>query len=614
MSIASENAKQIRNAMEVHVSLNTNVSGAYASVDPIDSSSTLNVKVMRSDATDQTDISTWPWRYIADFQGDGFPLDGSRLLWDGDTVDSPTKGVVGIRSDVGLSYSSMWLGVDVHGDASAVTLRFASTGGTIRANGETYEIRDTVVIPLSYSSALLILKPPDEYSRVELVSVSAGVVLNLDGDDITSCVLALRSDLSPEKPAFPASEIEIRAFWPNSNAGLVNSIDDGTPLTYYAGYTNSYSTTRHFYISEPIVIEQREIVIKAQDTAEKLDSYRIPLQALHVYDRVCRSKLYEFFRDIIKSSGIDLVSIQTKPTLNGENGSERTIVLRERSAREYVQSIMNLGHMASTSAGFWPVFVDAGIPRITWSPPTAKWTIKEEDCGEVKREVNKPVAALKTDDEKGVNPSATKNNLLSLWTPIFNDGEGAQILEDAPGVCGDALKVTAGKKVTKNFDLEETGYFWDYKFSGQSVTTVWKRINSICFIPSKTSTKTGSGTSEKWSNKVKVLGKEILISDGDNPLVNLGSAKGRTIEVEPITYGFLYTEYTKLYPNYDSLFDRSGITGSFLWKGDPRMQPRDVFIFKRLDGTEEACTIESIELKHEGGGTTATISYRLGVV
>ncbi len=51
-------------------------------------------------------------------------------------------------------------------------------------------------------------------------------------------------------------------------------------------------------------------------------------------------------------------------------------------------------------------------------------------------------------------------------------------------------------------------------------------------------------------------------------------------------------------------------TGSFRWKGDPRMQPRDRFAFVRKDGTKQNCTIEGITLAHAGGGTYADITYR----
>lgn len=59
---------------------------------------------------------------------------------------------------------------------------------------------------------------------------------------------------------------------------------------------------------------------------------------------------------------------------------------------------------------------------------------------------------------------------------------------------------------------------------------------------------------------------------------------------------------------------RSNVTGSFKWKGDPRLQPRDVGEIKRLDGTYEEITLENITLTHEQGGTSAEITYRKGVI
>ena len=44
------------------------------------------------------------------------------------------------------------------------------------------------------------------------------------------------------------------------------------------------------------------------------------------------------------------------------------------------------------------------------------------------------------------------------------------------------------------------------------------------------------------------------------------------------------------------------------------MQPRDVVSWVRLDGSTLTCTIDSIELTHEGGGTTAKIKMREGIV
>ena len=88
---------------------------------------------------------------------------------------------------------------------------------------------------------------------------------------------------------------------------------------------------------------------------------------------------------------------------------------------------------------------------------------------------------------------------------------------------------------------------------------------------------------------------------------------GITLNIEPYAYGRIYQGTSLRFPNYKALFDRSNVTGAFTTRGDPRMQPRDIFTFHRLDGTTEICTIESIALSHEGGGTTSEITYRKGI-
>ena len=83
----------------------------------------------------------------------------------------------------------------------------------------------------------------------------------------------------------------------------------------------------------------------------------------------------------------------------------------------------------------------------------------------------------------------------------------------------------------------------------------------------------------------------------------------------------------------ECILNKSNVVGSFKWKGDPRMQPRDFIELVYGEGeltnengvvlqTENGedivayesaiCTIENITLTHENGGTIAEITYRKG--
>ena len=125
---------------------------------------------------------------------------------------------------------------------------------------------------------------------------------------------------------------------------------------------------------------------------------------------------------------------------------------------------------------------------------------------------------------------------------------------------------------------------------------------------------------KEWSCDIRGV---QIISEDALTLVGTGSENGAT-EITPKLRGQVITPRDRdkssttweMYPtsSMENLLKRSPITGSFTWKGDPRMQPRDIIHFHRLDGTVEDVTIETITLKHEGGGTSAEITYRKGVI
>ena len=102
-----------------------------------------------------------------------------------------------------------------------------------------------------------------------------------------------------------------------------------------------------------------------------------------------------------------------------------------------------------------------------------------------------------------------------------------------------------------------------------------------------------------------------------NPTTFSGSGTGEDVFISEAPWIGVMTSnaYGNLYPDgaFNSMLSRSNITGSFTWKGDPRMQPRDVVTFHRLDGTSETITIENITLSHERGGLSAEITYRKGI-
>ena len=585
MSIATENAKQIRNPMNVFVTMSNRSKNVDVSI-----SASGNIAAMDTNVSTSIDADAWPMRGLADFQGEGFPVDGSCQAYDSTLAGSLEDGKLGIRSTIG---GTMTIQVTSTARIIALTIEIDSGEGTITANGETYEIAQVVVVPVNGTSITMVVASSDQERRVEIASITPGVTLELNNDNLLYCTLALRSDLSMVEPSWPVSEIEVQAYWTADISEIVANLNDNVPITYRAGYPGNYSPVRLFYLSEPVDVDRNIITIKGEDASARLDRKQIALQRKDTDNRSGHKALYQFFRDSIKACGIKPSYVQAAPAnVAVSKVITRSAVLQERSTREYVQDIINLGHVGT----FWPLFVDAGIPRISWSKPTKKWDIYEEDCGDVVRTVDRNITKLTTDDEYGIHSNAKRE---STWENLYADND--------EGAIGASLNIKKkGENVIKNFDE----FYWAYSVTGQTTTRVWSRLQSLCFRPTKASVQQG----KKWLYRVTVKGKRLTIKDGVKSVEESTKRPGVTAEISPMTLGRFYMGDFFVYPNYNHLFSRSNVTGSFLWKGDPRMQPRDVFYFHRLDGTVETCSIESIEMTHEDGGTTATIAYRLGVV
>lgn len=180
----------------------------------------------------------------------------------------------------------------------------------------------------------------------------------------------------------------------------------------------------------------------------------------------------------------------------------------------------------------------------------------------------------------------------------------------------------SGSKWTQpiNPDLSPTetpASLWSYWESTDIIPTgsdATDAINAATFFVTtneKTITKTRGGT-----------GEGVVIDD----IFLTGHAKLRRYDD---------TDTIDLLPEkaLDCIMEKSNVVGSFTWKGDPRMQPRDFVELQQPDEnladqdgvllqTEDGddiiinlskiITLENITLTHEGGGTVAEITYREG--
>lgn len=535
------------------------------------------------------DSEEWPIKSITDLQGDGFPLDGSCEFYTSGAGSE--DGKLGLMTHIGGSGS---LTVSASSEIPALTI-YTAGEGTITCGGTTYEARGVNVISVNSMSASITFTSSNAERRIEVQSIIPGVNLQWSQDDIVSVELYLRSDLSIENSQWAVSEIEIQAYYADDISDAVATMADGVPIWYMAGYTGDMSQDRRFYLSEPVTMKDHIVTIKGRDASGLLGEANLAAQILNTTNGSGKRDLYVKLMHVIQDAGITLRSVESAPAKTAGT-TERSLIFKEGSADTIVQDVMNLAHTGT----YWPTFVDAGIPKLTHTKPTAKWDIYEDDCGDLKRKVARNVARIASHDEYGLHNRIDRS---------ANPEEIAR------------RKVTADTRYSQNAG----GYYWKLSVSNAKDISVtaesiwWTAINTTTGMTIKTSEtniETGDTfqkTETIWTDESVVSGRPATITKLTGSIYPTPRRAGMTLVLSPIAYGQVYTDSVFLYPNYMYLFNRSSTTGSFKWKGDPRMQPRDVFRFHRLDGSVETCTIETIKLKHSEGGTIAEISYRLGV-
>lgn len=363
-------------------------------------------------------------------------------------------------------------------------------------------------------------------------------------------------------------------------------------------------------------------------------------------------------------AGVTLTSAESKSTLSKStiNADKVASVIERGSVRDIVANLMNLCHQEyesgyfSGGTTFWLTYVDAGRPKVLAKKPSSSWTINEVDCGEIKRHIDKNIVQIKAENKRldismfrgwpSPYGGTLKDNQKVGSVEIFqNKGGGysydclASVLQlaipkndstatnpsyiitwAAPSSDGRVLPSRISWRSTnigvQLRDATSNGWQnWNTSWSGvgysYDLSDIWQSL-----------TDAGYEGVSKGSFTAELQGGAYNLTKESDTYTKTGSgvmeAPSKTSWAGQLCAG-KYSDSTsikKILPDegFKSLMNRSQETGSFVWKGDPRMQPRDVITFTYRDGTTELRTIETISLKHEGGGTVATITYRKGIV
>lgn len=649
-----QNAKQIRDPMDVLIEME------LASDDVTLSYSGYSGSAKVADG--ELDEPTWPMRKLADLQGDGFPLDGSCVLYDSSTSPSQTNGKLGVRGNVGEAVT-----ITITGNKSIASLFIFATGAESVTFGSTTTpiYNNVVTIPVGATSITITLNPASETTRIEISQIGAGAKFRITNENLIRATVSLRADLSIIDPTLPESEINIEAYQDTDISELVASIPEDTPITYSAGYEGDMSPVRKFYVTGQVTWADNVLTIQGVDAVHFLEQKTIyPVALGTVDDRhtigylgASMSRVQGLAACAILLSGViePLALRQMANDITDVVYRDTHAIVETQTTREILTNIMHYFHQeipavyfgTDRRASFFPTYVDAGRPLYRdKKEDIPRHNIKEDDCGDIKRQIDRSLT-----------------DIIATWTPVsYKEANGSE--EFVVG-SGDWLKYTG---IFLNFDDYVVDFVVRTQGEGEAIASVDK-MDDESWVASTVSlwedrwrtgpklfgpdlpqgwmtdlnadyytqvmpwyaSKGSQAQAKVWPRSVteqtlnvEIKGSKLVIStevlavhgggQGVSANIDLDWLKG-TVE----TYGRddeALLPRLELYPAgaINSLFEKSPITGSFTWKGDPRMQPRDVVEWERLDGTTTTITLENITLTHEGGGTMAEITYREGVV
>ena len=598
-TIDIENAKQIREPMQVYIHL---FSGGTASI----SSYTAHAPYKSYDST--LGNTSYQVRNIADLAGDGFLLDGSAEWYDSSIAPSENNGKLGLRGNVG---DNVQLSISASQTLTTVTIASQNVD-SILVGSEIYPSTGLNVIPINGRTATITFVPIDTNNRVIIDYLIPGAEFSITNNNLVSCVLALRSNLNVENHSWEESEIEVNMYYPYNISDTFAYIQSDFPITYQAGYDDDLSELRRFYLSEPITQKDNVITIHGVDASHLLDSRTMPEQWLNLNTGNAREAIYNKFVQLIQSTGITLIHKQNVSRAN--SGTLRYSVLPEMTVRDFVAGVMNLTMNYKRSGTYYGIqFVDAGIPTVEFGNGKTfgnEWTLNKSDLGDWSESYEQNIAVIRnSNDERKFNETITNpggGTRVPFWNVPY-------YLEHILPV-GDKSQYTPTKK----------GQDVDVSFDGISFAFA-VGINTAALTPSKCVgtvkadsylVDNGPGSlifRYQLKNGAYVVADPAAISGGVKSFANPNNLPGITIDFEPFIYGQLLDANGANVFNHASLFNRSLRTGSFEFKGDPRMQPLDYLNITNDTGDGRGnitARITEIELTHESGGTKAKVEWR----
>lgn len=428
---------------------------------------------------------------------------------------------------------------------------------------------------------------------LDVPTFTDGFACDLDSRSLTECSLALRGNLDLVSPSFETSEINLGFLLPDVRADVCQFIAthiNGADIFYSADYGNDNDhddTLRRFTCTaEGLTVSDKVVTLTGVDEAGKLSKTQVPRYFEFTYGAGFE-RLYALFRSFITNAGISVSDVEEAPrtTTDGDADLIAAVYLEEKSYADYVMyfmrhMILTESHASGSAISFqyYPRYVDAGRPKITWRYPEVSWVIYKQECGNI---------------QYGYEPAI---KTLEISNDLAVSGDSREAIE--------TKTVKNGHRYA--FDMQTPHR--SFAITGQAVI-----VKQNCMRVVVRATADGDITL-----------RGIPIEFADDPTLPdpfTYGTYGQDIDVEGDWHfagavGLLEDGSQVELARYEDWYGINGITQTitFTWRGDPRMQPLDVFIWDEDETHSSIWTIASITLDHTGGGLSAEITARRGII
>lgn len=650
MTIAAENQKTLRPSMLVACGIDT-----YA--EQVTVTPTIRYGSGAYDDNMRAGVRGLSIR-LMDLAGGGFPLDGTRHPInselepdDGDaTVVDSYKGYVkygipaslasdsyGITSSIGFSVG------DIPDGVGKLTAHLRDS------NGKTYRVTGTTAAALQSAVRNLAITPG---ARLYVDRVTAGDSWQWDKSELISCELTLRGvETKGNNPELQMSEVEINGVIDEEDIDGIAGMSENSPIWYVAGYADEVTPVRRFYLSEGITTENIVATIKGYDATKFLEETHHGVVSVYTngfcfgkYMRAMARRCYGILgRGLIYDHKSEFARTPANK-IKGEESSDtdvRYLSLDNLPRRSVIAAHCNLmrsptGGLGNT--GVYCDYVDAGLPTMQagLSPIGLtnfgrEWYMDQGDVVDFVEECEVAISEISTEVNWPKKETDTKGNTkyTSFYAETINRGD-SRFIEAEEAYTG--IKFKGYDKVERetpdgakswihspigNLHKIKGHYYPDtkkfghscYDFKIKSLKTAKQRLigvrnvrthpESLPGLPSGFTYDDGTLTYQTGRKGEAVTFPEVFVATMEQASSVSG---GRASGVKSLWGLFL-----------KQIGDRSNVVYKFQYRGNPKMQPRDI-IHMTIDGEVIDMTIDNLTLEHSEGGLISSIECRKGII